>query len=87
MYESGRVLTFQGHFEFDRFANSETIKTFFARKTPEWLEDSLKAVDAEDDAEEAAEMVLQFIIQKTPAEQSKTHATVGGMVTPPEEEI
>lgn len=87
MYELGRILTFQGHFEFDRFVNGETIKTFFAKKAPEWLEASLKAADADDDAEEAADMVLHFITQKTPAEQSKTHATIGGLVTPPEEEV
>lgn len=87
MYEPGRILTFQGHFEFDRFINSETIKTFFARKAPEWLENSLKAVDADDDAEVAAEMVLQFVMQKTRAEQSKTHALISGLATPPEEEV
>ncbi|KAF9692872.1 hypothetical protein EKO04_009072 [Ascochyta lentis] len=87
MYEIGRILTFQGHFEFDRFVNSETIKTFFARKMPEWLEESLKAVDADDDAGVAAEMVLHFIMQKTPTEQRKTHARAGGLVTPPEEEV
>ncbi|KAJ4366719.1 hypothetical protein N0V95_000048 [Ascochyta clinopodiicola] len=87
MYETGRVLTFQGHFEFDRFVNSETVKTFFARKTPEWLEESLKTVDADDDAGVAAEMVLQFMMQKTPSECGKMHDTVGGLVTPPEEEV
>jgi GMP synthase-like glutamine amidotransferase len=87
MYEVGRVLTFQGHFEFDRFVNSETIKVFFAKREPAWLQESLKTVDADDDAEEAAEMVLQFIMQKTPAEQSKTHTIAAGLVTPPEEEL
>lgn len=86
MMEVGRVLTFQGHFEFDRFVNSETIKTFFARKAPEWLEDSLKAVDADDDSELAAAMVLHFATRKTPAGQGKTYAKVGGLATPPEEE-
>ena len=85
MYESGRVLTFQGHFEFDRFINSETIKTFFTKQAPEWLEKALEAVDADDDAEEAAEIVLRFIMQKTPAEQSKIDVSVGGLATPPEE--
>ena len=87
MMEVGRVLTFQGHFEFDKFVNSETLKTFFARKAPEWLEESLKAVDADDDAEFAAEMVLSFIMQESLTEQSKSYAKVGGLVTPPEEEV
>lgn len=87
MMEAGRVLTFQGHFEFDRFVNSETIKTFFARKAPEWLEDSLKAVDADDDAELAAEMVLSFIMQPGLAAQNKGYAKVGGLMTPPGEHV
>lgn len=87
MYESGRVLTFQGHFEFDRFINSETIKTFFTKQTPEWLGNSLRAVDADDDAEEAAEIVLQFIMQKTPAELSKTVVLADGLVTPTEKKL
>jgi GMP synthase-like glutamine amidotransferase len=87
MFQAGRILTFQGHFEFDRFVNSETIKTFFTRKAPEWLEESLRSVDADDDSEEAAEMVLQFMLQKTLADQSRTYATVHGLVTPPEEEL
>ncbi|KAH6625236.1 class I glutamine amidotransferase-like protein [Boeremia exigua] len=86
MMEIGRVLTFQGHFEFDRFVNSETIKTFFANKQPEWLQDSLKAVDADDDSELAAEMVLQFAAHEPPAGQRETYAKVGGLVTPPGEE-
>jgi len=87
MMEVGRVLTFQGHFEFDRFVNGETLKTFFARRASEWVEDSLKAVDADDDAELAAEMVLHFATQKAPAGQETTYKKVGGLVTPPEEEV
>ncbi|UPX17354.1 uncharacterized protein EKO05_0007716 [Ascochyta rabiei] len=87
MYQTGRILTFQGHFEFDRFVNSETIKTFFATKTPEWLEESLKAANADDDAGTAAEMVLQFMMQETPTEHGKTYDTIGGLATPPEEEV
>jgi GMP synthase-like glutamine amidotransferase len=87
LMEAGRVLTFQGHFEFDRFVNGETVKTFFAKKAPEWLEESLNAVDADDDAELAAEMVLHFAMQETPTGQRKTYNNVGGLVTPPEEEV
>lgn len=85
MMEVGRVLTFQGHFEFDRFVNGETVKTFFAKRAPEWLGESLEAVDADDDAELAAEMVLHFAMQKTPAGQGPTYKKVGGLVTPPGE--
>lgn len=86
MMEFGRVLTFQGHFEFDRFVNGETIKTFFARKAPEWLEESLKAVDMDDDSELAAEMVLHFALQNLTRKQGKTFEKFGGLVTPPVEE-
>ncbi|KAJ4987659.1 gmp synthase [Stagonosporopsis vannaccii] len=86
MMEVGKVLTFQGHFEFDRFVNGETIKTFFARKAPDWLEESLRAVDADDDSEFAAEMVLHFALQETVTGQSQTYAMIGGLATPPEEE-
>lgn len=84
MMETGRVLTFQGHFEFDRFVNGETIKTFFARKAPEWLEESVKAVDADDDAEFAAEMVLHFALQMNPDVKVETFRKVGGLITPPD---
>lgn len=87
MMEVGRVLTFQGHFEFDRFVNGETVKTFFARKAPEWLKESLKAVDADDDAELAAEMVLHFAMQRTKPAYSRSYEKVDGLVTPPEEEL
>jgi GMP synthase-like glutamine amidotransferase len=70
MYERGRVLTLQGHFEFDRFINSETIKTFFASWEPVRLEDALKAVDADDDSESAIEMLLQFMQEQVPVRYS-----------------
>ena len=66
MYERGRVLTLQGHFEFDRFINSETIKTFFSSWEPTRLDNALKAIDADDDAEIAIEMVLQFMQEESP---------------------
>lgn len=87
MMEVGRVLTFQGHFEFDRFVNGETIKTFFAKKAPEWLEESLRAVDADDDSEFAAEMVLHFALQETPTGQRQTFVKIGGLITPPVEAV
>jgi hypothetical protein len=58
--ESDRVLTCQGHSEFDRYMNSETLK-YFATKlpwTPEMFASFLKDVDADDDAEIAADMIF-----------------------------
>ncbi|KAF2000928.1 class I glutamine amidotransferase-like protein, partial [Amniculicola lignicola CBS 123094] len=57
IYQPGRVLTFQGHFEFDRFVNTETMKVFGATWKPEILEGVMKSIDADDDALLAAEMV------------------------------
>jgi GMP synthase-like glutamine amidotransferase len=70
VYERGRVFTLQGHFEFDRFINSEIIKTFFASWEPERLEDALKAIDADDDSESAIEMLLQFTQEEVPVRYS-----------------
>jgi GMP synthase-like glutamine amidotransferase len=66
MYERGRVLTLQGHFEFDRFINSETIKTFFASWEPVRLNNALKAIDVDDDSESAIEILLRFMQEECP---------------------
>ncbi|KAI1856013.1 hypothetical protein JX265_011910 [Neoarthrinium moseri] len=63
VYEPERVLTLQGHFEFDRFINSETLKVFGAAWEPWRLDQALKAIDADDDAERAAEMVARFLTE------------------------
>ncbi|KAI5468003.1 class I glutamine amidotransferase-like protein [Mariannaea sp. PMI_226] len=62
VFQPGRVLTFQGHFEFDRFINSETLKVFGATWEPSYLQEVLEKIDADDDALAAAEMVLQFLL-------------------------
>ncbi|KAH7310832.1 class I glutamine amidotransferase-like protein [Stachybotrys elegans] len=75
VYEPGRVLTYQGHFEFDRFINAETVKVFGARWEPQMFQAALNAIDADDDAEVAAEMVLRFFLEGRGGDS--------GMVTPP----
>jgi GMP synthase-like glutamine amidotransferase len=67
VYQPGRVLTFQGHFEFDRFINSETLKVFAAGWDTKVLEEALYAVDADDDSIVAAEMVLRFMMESVEA--------------------
>ncbi|KAH6971660.1 class I glutamine amidotransferase-like protein [Ilyonectria sp. MPI-CAGE-AT-0026] len=62
VFEPNRVLTFQGHFEFDRFVNSETIKVFGAKWDPKEFQDAMDAIDADDDAKAAAEIVLRFLL-------------------------
>ncbi|KAK0129173.1 hypothetical protein ONS95_001108 [Cadophora gregata] len=65
IWKKGRVLTYQGHAEFDRFINGETIKAF---RQPEWsdqyLADALKAVDSDDDAIWAAGVMLRFFLER-----------------------
>ena len=79
VYQPGRVLTYQGHFEFDRFVNSETVKTFFAKWEPAAMQTALDAIDKDDDAEGAADMVVRFLLEgRQMAEQGD-----GGLLTPP----
>ncbi|KAF2805002.1 uncharacterized protein BDZ99DRAFT_467211 [Mytilinidion resinicola] len=73
VYQPSRILTFQGHFEFDRFVNSETIKIF--GKIAGWddarVKEVLEAIDADDDSLRAAEMVVKFFADAAgPAVQS-----------------
>lgn len=65
VYQPGRVLTFQGHFEFDGWTNAETIKVFGehwddAERVTEGVR---RAIDIEDDGSKIAEMVLLFLIE------------------------
>ncbi|KAI4938241.1 hypothetical protein J4E85_000680 [Alternaria conjuncta] len=86
MYEPGRVLTFQGHFEFDRFINSETIKYFFPNWQPKVLAETLDAIDADDDSVAAAGVVLKFFLDDSARKHGQSHAVVGGLLTPPSRE-
>jgi GMP synthase-like glutamine amidotransferase len=83
VYEPGRVLTLQGHFEFDRFINSETIKFFFPAWQPKVLEETLEAIDKADDYVAAAQMVLRLFEEKGVEKRGGMHDVVGGLLTPP----
>jgi hypothetical protein len=72
------VLTLQGHFEFDRFVNSETVKVFGAKWPASVREVVLKDIDKDDDAELLAEIVATFFI-------SGRTTSRGGLLTPPSE--
>ncbi|CAG9939217.1 unnamed protein product [Clonostachys rosea f. rosea IK726] len=78
VYEPGRVLTYQGHFEFDQFVNSETVRVFCATWGPKEVEEILEAVDQDDDSEAAAQMVVKFFLEGRQAVQG-----LGGLMTPP----
>ncbi|RGP78788.1 class i glutamine amidotransferase [Fusarium longipes] len=76
-YEPNHVLTYQGHFEFDRFINSETCKVF--GKTCGWdIPSSLEAIDKDDDSEIAADMVMRFFLEGRDAVPG-----AGGLMSPP----
>lgn len=64
IYEPARILTFQGHFEFNRFVNTELIEHFGKSWDPEMVRNGRAAADADDDAQFAAELVLQFMLEK-----------------------
>jgi GMP synthase-like glutamine amidotransferase len=86
VYEPGRVLTLQGHFEFDRFVNSECIKHFFE---PIWeaerLQEALAAIEADDDSKDAARMIVGFFMEAGVAQDGAGHDVIGGLLTPPNE--
>ncbi|KAG9255122.1 class I glutamine amidotransferase-like protein [Emericellopsis atlantica] len=77
-YQPGRILTYQGHFEFDRFINTETLKVFGAKWDPAVLQSSLEQMDKDDDAEMAADMVMRFLMEGKIGKGGE-----GGLVTPP----
>ncbi|KAG9193585.1 hypothetical protein G6011_03620 [Alternaria panax] len=86
VYEPGRVLTFQGHFEFDRFINSETVKYFFPNWQPKVLEEALDAIDANDDSVMVARMVLKFFLEDGTGNHGRSYTASGGLLTPPSRE-
>lgn len=57
VWKRGRVLTYQGHAEFDRFVNGETAKVF---GKGDWSEESILR---EDDALWAAGVMLKFFLE------------------------
>ncbi|KAK2671212.1 Class I glutamine amidotransferase-like [Fusarium oxysporum f. sp. vasinfectum] len=63
IYQPGRVLTFQGHFEFDEEISTETIKYFFTLGRgfmPEQTQAALDQIQGKDDSEEAAKVLHAF---------------------------
>lgn len=96
LYLRGRVLTFQGHFEFDVFVNRETCLEFGRR----WGWDgevvaeysrAIEAGDGVDDAEVAAEMVVWFFAGEDVRAadgvvdnvDNEVKMMAGGLLTPP----
>lgn len=75
VYQPRRVLTFQGHFEFDAWTNAETIKAF-----GEHWDDAEKVAEGvrgatEDDGPKIAEMILLFLAEGRDTIRDASHAT------------
>ncbi|GFF80170.1 putative glutamine amidotransferase-like protein C13C5.04 [Aspergillus lentulus] len=92
LYRRGRVLTFQGHFEFDVFVNRETCLEFGTRWgwDAEVVEGYVRAIEAgngKDDAEVAAAMVIWFFagedMKAACFGQNEVKMMEGGLLTPP----
>lgn len=62
VWQKGRILTYQGHAEFDRFINSETLKVFGALWDDDVQSAALGLIDGVDDATWAAGTVLNFFL-------------------------
>ncbi|KAJ4003546.1 hypothetical protein NW752_012166 [Fusarium irregulare] len=82
-YQPNHVLTFQGHFEFDSFINTETCKAFGKAWSwdPELIASSIRAMEKDDDSEPAADMVMRFLLEGRDSMLGN-----GGLVSPPLED-
>ncbi|PTD05502.1 putative glutamine amidotransferase-like protein C13C5.04 [Fusarium culmorum] len=82
-YEPNHVLTYQGHFEFDSFINTETCKAFAGTCGwgPQFIEASIEAMDKDDDSKTAADMVMRFFLEGRHAVPG-----IGGLMSPPLED-
>ncbi|CAG8101273.1 hypothetical protein PENNAL_c0001G00700 [Penicillium nalgiovense] len=90
LYNPGRVLTYQGHFEFDTFANGELAQEFGRRGgwsvavVDEYLEQIYRSrvpgLEDDDDAKAAAEAVLLFFAGE---DGDLMGCSGSGMITPP----
>ncbi|KAH9897316.1 class I glutamine amidotransferase-like protein [Xylariomycetidae sp. FL2044] len=82
VHRPGRVLTYQGHFEFDRFVNTETLKVFGTSWKPDALARGIRSMDADDDAQLAAEIVLRFFLDGNVNGSPKVAPGRGSLPTP-----
>ncbi|KAF4540004.1 Glutamine amidotransferase-like protein [Lasiodiplodia theobromae] len=92
VYDGDRVLTLQGHFEFDRFVNTETVKVFGAKWEEGALREAIRMIEegegGKDDAAWAAEMVMAFFMglgRERVVLGAGGAMVEGGLLTPPEE--
>lgn len=70
VWKKGRLLTFQGHAEFDRFVNRETVKVFGYKKwETRFMKETLDAVEKDDDSVWAAVVMLKFFLEEADSER------------------
>ncbi|KAJ5585481.1 uncharacterized protein N7459_005281 [Penicillium hispanicum] len=96
LYFPGRVLSYQGHFEFDTFVNAELCREFGRRANwPAPVVDTYVAQieralvpgqPDDDDSQAAAEAVLLFFAGEDQGQKGSADVTHNGMITPPLEE-
>lgn len=62
VYEEGRVLTLQGHFEFDVWVNRETVEYLFNDTWEKgFMKGVLGSIEGEDDARRVAGVIVRFL--------------------------
>lgn len=96
LYSPGRVLTYQGHFEFDTFVNGELCQEFARRSNwaaplvATYLEQiqraSVPGKSDNDDSKAAAEAVVLFFAGEDQPQIGRRGAPTG-MITPPHEPV
>lgn len=87
VYLPGRILTLQGHFEFDKFENQQTMRIFGAAPEVETEAKTnaaceTKPREAEDDGEVVAEMVVRFLAEGQLCNTDMSTAWPGKLPTP-----
>ncbi|KAF3386610.1 hypothetical protein F1880_001522 [Penicillium rolfsii] len=97
LYVPGRILTYQGHFEFDTFVNSELATEFGRRsgwsaaRVAEYVDQinisRVPGQDDDDDSKAAAEAVVLFFAGEDADAKFEGVQVVDGLMTPPLEEI
>lgn len=82
VYQPRRVLTLQGHFEFDKFETQHTMDIFGAEPDNKTHDINLK--EARDDGEVVAAMVVRFLAEQGPhsATRDRYEATDNELPTP-----
>ncbi|GLI77780.1 hypothetical protein PoHVEF18_006074 [Penicillium ochrochloron] len=98
LYVPGRILTYQGHFEFDTFVNSELTAEFGRRigwsaaRVAEYVDQiNVSRVpgqeDDDDDSKAAAEAVVLFFAGEDQGSKFEGVQVADGLMTPPLEKI